>query len=41
MILRKTASKGVSEGIGLVENDSDRFLMDSGPYFASETVRIR
>ena len=26
-----TASRGVSEGIGLIENDSDRFLTDSGP----------
>ena len=31
---RNTASMVVSEGIGLVENDSDRFRMDSGPYFA-------
>ena len=25
-----TASRGISEGIGLIENDSDRFLTDSG-----------
>ena len=28
---RKTTFRGVSEGSGLVENDSDRFLTDSRP----------